>query len=112
MCVPWVVPPLLEFIFNLVLMQNTISIRNDDGYRGILSSRGDTRGLSISGSRWEMKCVEREQKTRTVCFVTIRHGRGGGGDAGGVGGVLLLGGLWMEKERSVDLLSQKFVEVC
>lgn len=28
---PWVVPPLLEFIFNLVLMQNAILIRNDDG---------------------------------------------------------------------------------
>lgn len=33
-------------------------------------------------------------------------------EKGFAGGLLLLGGLWMEAEWSVDLLSQKFVEVC
>lgn len=47
--------------------------------------------------------MHQERKQEECCLVLVKRG---------CRGLLLLGGLWMEAQRSLDLLSQKVAEVC
>lgn len=59
-----------------------------------------TRGVwapVACGGKWNA------EDKKSFCVAGILHGRGGGNEY--EGGVVLLGGLWMESMRSLDLSS-------